>query len=149
MRFLKLEECQAWLGATGFELDGRGRLSEPYTSPRDVYALADPRLSHPDIVRRATDWLAAGRERLIFISERITYPPDQPIIFEAIRRGGGAVTDLAHSPGHLFTSTKTDATDFEDRPEIDVREESLAMWIGGLALEWTWLGFIAVQGAPT
>jgi hypothetical protein len=145
LQFLTAEECRLWLEPSGIEIDEYGRPAESYTPPRNVFALPDPKLSSPYVVRAAMDWLPVGRERLVFVSATITYPPDLMIVFEAIRRGCGASSEVVATPGHLFVSTKTEDTDYDDRPAVDVFEESIAMWIGGLALEWTWPGLIAVK----
>jgi hypothetical protein len=94
------------------------------------------------------DWLPVGRERLVFVAEADTAPPDRKVIFEAIRRGCGATSDLTAAPGHLFDSSKAEGTHYEDRPALDVLEESVAMWLVGLAVEWTWPGFVAVKDCP-
>ena len=75
-----------------------------------------------------------------------TYPPDHNEVFEALRRGCGAKNTLIDTPGHVFTSTKLDGTWYDDRPAVDVTEESIAMWIAGFTLQWTWCGVVAVEG---
>ena len=130
-------------------IDQHRRAVAPYTTPIEVYALADdPKLNCPHIVREAMDWLPVGRQRLMFIAGGESPWPDEKIVFEAIRRGCGATSDLTIAPGHLFDSSKGDRTHYEDRPVLDVSEESVAMWLGGLAVEWTWPGFIAVKECP-
>lgn len=90
--------------------------------------------------------MPAGRERLLIVSSWHPYPPDQVQIFETIRKGCGASHALRDTPGHLFLSTKDDATWYDDRPSIDVQEESVAMWLMGLMLEWAWEGYAFVKG---
>ena len=146
MRVLDVDECRQWLNSSGLVIDPYRRANEPYPTPIDVYALADdPKLNCPHIVREAMDWLPVSRERLMFIAEADVFVPDQKVVFEAIRRGCGATSDVAATPGHLFESSKAEGTHYEDRSALDVFEESVAMWLGGLALQWTWPGFFAVK----
>lgn len=56
---------------------------------------------------------------------------------------------LAETPGHLFISTKDESTHYDDRPEIDVKEESIAMWMAALMLEWTWEGYLMAKDSPS
>jgi hypothetical protein len=104
------------------------------------------KLNLPELSRRLLDWMPAGRDRLLIISNWSDYPPDHLHIFETIRKGCGVLQPLAGAPGHLFVSTKTDATDYDDRPLVDVEEESVAMWLMGLMLKWTWEGYAVVKG---
>jgi len=116
---------------------------QPYCFVVDSYKLNLPALS-----RELWDWMPAGRERLLLVSDWSHYPPDQPTIFNTIRKGCGVHQSLPDAPGHLFVSTKDDNTDYDNRPLIDVEEESIASWLAGLMLEWTWQGYMTVQGYP-
>jgi len=90
--------------------------------------------------------MPVGRERLLIVSKWWNYPPDQFTIFETIRKGCGVSVPLSEAPGHLFISTKESGTWYDDRPQIDVEEESVAMWLMGLMLKWTWQGYALVKG---
>jgi hypothetical protein len=149
VRCLSAEECRSWLAPSGLVLDQYlrvGELAGGTQRPPRYYVIDGVKLPLPDFSRRLLDWMPAGRERLLIVSDWSHYPPDHPHIFETIRKGSGVSQRLAEAPGHVFASTKTDATDYDDRPLIDVEEESVAMWLMSLMLEWTWEGYAVVKG---
>src|SRR5579863_3584204 len=149
MRCLSAEECRSWLAPSGLVLDQNLRVEEPdegMQRPPRYYVIPGVKLNLPDLSRRLLDWMPAGRERLLIVSDWWDYPPDQLHIFETIRKGSGVPQRLAEAPGHVFASTKTDATDYDNRPLVDVEEESIAMWLMSLMLEWTWEGYAVVKG---
>ena len=82
-----------------------------------------------EFCRECADWLPAGRERLLFVDGWDDHPPDRRVNFESIRRGFGAPLSLPEAPGHLFSSTKSDDTSYDDRPPSDLGEEAAAMWL--------------------
>jgi len=53
---------------------------------------------------------------------------------------------LRVAPGHVFSASKEQGADYDERPALDVAEESIAMWMMGLMLEWTWEGYATVAG---
>ena len=104
------------------------------------------RISLAEFCREALDWLPIGRERLVLVTGWSGYTPDHLIVFNALRKGAGLVAPLEAAPGQLFTSTKS-SFDYEDRPEADVIEEAMAMWLMALMQEWTWDGYALVHGS--
>ena len=149
MRCLSVEQCRAWIASAGLRLDDNLwiRTPEEEVSPPPYYVVIKGfNLNLSEFSRRLFDWMPVGRERLLIVSNWSSYPPDQKYLFETIRRGCGISQTLEEAPGHLFVSTKTEATWYDDRPLIDVEEESLAMWLMALMLEWTWDAYALVEG---
>ncbi len=147
MKCLSLDECRSWLAPSGLILDEYVRLQavEGNLYPPLYVVTENYGGSLSELSRELLDWLPVGRERLLIVSDWSNYPPDHLAIFETIRRGCGVAQLLADAPGHLFISTKDSTTHYEDRPSIDVEEESVAMWLMRLMLEWTWTGYAVVK----
>jgi len=149
MRCANAAECRDWLAPSGLRLGADRRLADEGAwaeFPARYYLIDRPDLDLPDFSRQMLDWLPMGRERLLFVTEWAGYPPDQAHIFQTIRAGAGATRSLAVAPGHIFSATKAPGTDYDERPALDVAEESVAMWLMGLMLEWTWEGYVAAAG---
>ena len=143
-------ECRDFLAPAGLGLDRQLRLTDQGAWDGLVarYYLVDrPDLDLPDLSRQLLDWLPQGRERLLLVSNWTDDSIDQPYVFEALRRGAGAQRGLREAPGQIFTASKEPGTDYENRPALDVAEESVAMWLTGLMLDWTWEGYVAVAGS--
>ncbi len=135
--------------ASNLTLDSQLMLEQHHEAlaQRPLFVVTDRfEKSLPELCRQCLDWLPAGRERMLLTSGWSPYPPDHLQIFEMIRTGCGFPQSLGATPGHLFLSTKQAGTHYEDRPAIDVSEESIAMWLMGLMQEWTWEGYAFVQG---
>jgi hypothetical protein len=142
VRTLPIEECRRWIARSDYTLNENLYLRWPDgLGITSLYAVTDRYcLSYPELCRRFMDWLPAGRDRLLIVADWIDYIPDKRLIFEAIRRISADVRPLVEEPGHLFTSSKDESTWYDDRPETDVVEETIAMWLFALMLQWGWAG---------
>lgn len=147
MKALSVDMCRSWL-APGLFLDANLALVRPQArAAQRLYAVTESKgLRISEFCREALDWLPVGQERLLIVSGWSAYPPDQLRIFETIRRGCGVSDSLESAPGHLFASTKRPNTDYDDRLDLDVDEETTAMWLMGLMLDWAWEGYAVVRG---
>ena len=149
MRCAGVAECGAWLAPGGLRLDADLALLDAgqwARFPERYYLIDRPDLDLPEFSRQLLDWLPVGRERLLMVSRWSADPPDHPHVFNAIRAGAGADQPLRAAPGHIFAASKEDGADYDERPALDVAEESIAMWLMGLMLEWTWEGYATVAG---
>jgi hypothetical protein len=147
MRTLSLQDARSWLARVNLNLDEYDRLEWPHDAHPGLYVVtAKSSMASSYLCGQSLDWLPVGRERLLLATKWDTYPPDKLIVFDAIRKGAGANEKLFREPGHLFPSTKSNDTCYDDRSEADVQNESIAMWLMGLMLEWTWEGLVAVEG---
>ena len=146
MRTINLPHAMSWFSRQSLTFDKHGRLEWPYDAHPGLYVLTSNfSRDWPGIGRELFDWLPVGRDRLLLVTNWQTYPPDRWVIFDAIRKGAGALQNLTLEPAHLFPSTKLSGTWYDDRPEADVQHESIAMWLMGLMLDWAWEGYAAVD----
>ena len=150
MKCLSPDMCRSWLAAFGLVFGQEELMLEAVggkpSQPLMYVVIEGRKFALSEFCRDALDWLPAGRERLLVTSAWSNYPLDRRRIFETIRRGCGELDDLTAAPGHLFAATKNADTWYDDRPALDVDEEAIAMWLMALMLEWTWEGFVVVQG---
>lgn len=73
------------------------------------------------------DWLPNDCERMLWLRNWHTYPPDQVILFETVRRGCEETRSIIDAPGHLFQSSAYDRQDYESRTNYD-HKENATMW---------------------
>ncbi len=147
MRTLTLPHARSWLSKNNLNLDQYNRLVWPYDANPGLYVITSNFSKNwPDVCRQSLDWLPVGQDRLLLTMQWEIYPPDRLVVFDAIRRGAGAIETLLVEPAHLFPSTKSVDTWYDDRTEADIRHESVAMWLMGLMLGWQWEGYAAVEG---
>ena len=92
MKCVSVEHCRLWLAPAGLVLDEKRWLKEPEQAaslPAQYVVVERTHVALAEFSRRLLDWLPAGRERLLIVSDWSGYPPDQRHIFETIRKGCG------------------------------------------------------------
>ena len=102
MKCLTDSESEQWLLSASMTINGPDlRPQWPFTTlMTDV-----PRsLNFSGFAKRAAGWISDRAERMLWISNWNTDPPEGLSLFEASRRGWGENRRLFEAPGHIFNS---------------------------------------------
>ena len=86
------------------------------------------------------DWLPNGCSRMLWLYKWLTYPPDQIVVFENLRRGCGESRHIIDAPGHLFESSKY--RNYESKTDCDIQEDSVLAAMALLMVSFDWEGYI-------
>ncbi len=94
------------------------------------------------LATQLVDWLPNACERMLWLGSWETYPPDQTILFETVRRGCGESRHIIDAPGHLFQSSAYDRNDYETRTAEDHKENALMWGLLLLMITLDWDGYL-------
>jgi hypothetical protein len=105
MKCLTYNESKDWLASIDVQIDGNRNLLLPMR-PENVMTTMPKRAKALSFFSaRLADWFPVDCNRLFWLSNWETYPPDQFIIFGKIRLGCGESRAPIEAPGHLFESS--------------------------------------------
>src|SRR6266436_7441253 len=149
MKCLTYSESQAWFAAIGVKIVNYRNISFPQSATkRRCIFLPNLELDASRVTSLSTqlvDWLPNACERMLWLKNWETYPPDQTMLFEAVRRGCQESRHIIDAPGHLFQSSQYDRKDYDTRTAQD-HEENAVMW--GLLLLMIMLNWDGYLVAP-
>jgi hypothetical protein len=150
MRCLTDSESQRWFAAMDVKTGAHRRILFPQPAPKRMCVFVSSlQIEASDVTRFCTelvDWLPNGCERILWLRNWETYPPDQTFLFEAVRRGCKEGRRLIEAPGHLFESSKYDRRDYDTRTGRDHEENALMWGLLLLMIVLNWDGYLV---APT
>jgi hypothetical protein len=79
---------------------------------------------------------------MLWLSNWETYPSNQIIFFETVRRGCKEDRHIIDAPGHLFESSAYDINDYESRTPDDEQENAVMSGLLLLMICFTWDGYL-------
>jgi hypothetical protein len=145
MRCLTYSESEGWFAAIGAEITKYRYISFQHGAGRPRLLLPALKLDVMGASSLAThlvDWLPSACERMLWLSNWETYPPDQTILFETVRRGCGETRHIIDAPGHLFQSSAYDRNDYDTRTPQDHEENGLLWGLLLLMITFNWDGYL-------
>ena len=150
MKCLTYAESDAWFASFGVKIVENRSLSFP------VRARKERRMFITDFQINATrliyfsdqlvDWLPNGRERMLWLRSWETYPVNQTIFFERVRRGSNENRHIIEAPGHLFESSTHDREDYDNRTAYEHEENAIIAGLLILVVCFNWDAYLVAQG---
>jgi len=149
MKCLTLVECQQRLAPSGVSISEHGYFifpkrqgSAPYVIKTDLPIGASKLMW---FFSALVDWLPNGCNRMLWLSKWLTYPPDQVVVFEKLRRGCGELRHIVEAPGHLFVSSTYE--NYEGKSDCDVEEDGILAAMLLLMVSFDWEGYLVADNS--
>src|SRR5260370_27035278 len=129
MKCLTYAESEAWFASFGVKIIENRHLSFPVRARKERRMLiTDFQIDAPRLIYfldQLVDWLPNGRERMLWLTSWETYPVNQTIFFERVRRGCNENRHIIETPGHLFESSTHDREDYDNRTAYEHEENAI------------------------
>jgi hypothetical protein len=108
MKCLTDSESEQWLLSASMTIEPHSKLRPQW--PFTTLMTDVPRcLNLSGFASRAAGWISDRAERMLWISNWNTDPPEGLSLFEASRRGWGENRSLFEAPGHIFNNSPDDS----------------------------------------
>jgi hypothetical protein len=149
MKCLTYAESEAWFASFGVKIIESRHLSFPLRARKERRILiTDFQIDAPRLIYfsdELVDWLPGGCKRMLWLSNWETYPVNQTIFFEKVRRGSNEERHIIEAPGHLFESSTHDRRDYESRTANEHEENAIMAGLVLLVVCFNWDGYLVVQ----
>ena len=150
MQCLTATESREWLALSGAKLDENRNIVFSYSKGDREHRLAVDLPKTPVALSyfaaRLADWLPDAEQRMLWLSNWDTYPPDHITFFDKLRRGYGEERPLIEAPGHLFSWDA--ATVYEPSSEMPpaTRDHAAISGLVLLVMCYGWEGYLVARG---
>lgn len=150
MKCLTYAESDAWFGSFSVKIIENRSLSFPVRARKERRMLiTDFQIDAPRLIYfldQLVDWLPNGRERMLWLRSWETYPVNQTIFFERVRRGCNENRHIIEAPGHLFESSTHDRKDYDNRTAHEHEENAIIAGLLMLVVCFNWDAYLVAQG---
>jgi len=129
MKCLTYSESENWLGSKGIQIDGYRNLVFSKKHKQVILTLPKNALALSYFSAQLINWIPSHPNRMLWLSNWETDPPDQIVLFETIRLGCGESRPTIEVPGHLFD----DAT---------AQQNAILTGLSFIVLAFNWQGYL-------
>jgi hypothetical protein len=95
-------ESKNWFAAKGIQIDEYRNLVFSKKHKQVILTLPRNALALDYFSAQLTHWISTPQNRMLWLSNWETDPPDQIVLFETLRLGCGESRPAIEVPGHLF-----------------------------------------------
>jgi hypothetical protein len=102
MRCLTFAESEQWLSSLGVRVDENRNLHFPVKGERIMITIPQKVSALTHLSTRLAHWVSGDVDRMFWLSNWETNPPEPLILFETMRLGCGELRHTIDAAGHLF-----------------------------------------------
>lgn len=146
MKCITDKEFEAWLATFGARLNDNNVLGFSSPSAEAHIMLASPPnsvMGLPAFAGWLSTWLPLDRQQALWLRGWRTYPPEQVILFESLRRGFGEPRGLREAACHMFNIGRYE--DEEKRTEIQITQEAQLKGLNLYVMQFDWEAYLIAQ----